>query len=122
MQVQVHTDNHITGHEPLASKVRDTVASALSRFSHRITRVDVHLSDQNGEKGGTADKRCVMEARVERRPPVAVTYHADTLDLAVDGAAGELARLIDRTLARLEDQRSRRTDPLPPGAITGEPS
>lgn len=116
MQVQVNTDHHIKGHEALATSVRATVESAPSRFSDHITRVDVHLSDENGDKRGQNDKRCVMEARLEGHQPVAVTCQAATVDGAVDGAAGELTRLIEKTLGRLHDQRIRRTDPPPPGS------
>ena len=121
MQVQVNTDHHIPGHEALAARVRDVVERALNRFSDRITRVEVHLSDEDGTKSGKYDKRCAMEARLEGRQPVAVTHQAATVDEAVDGAARALARLIRNELARLRDQRSRRTDPLPPGTTpTGE--
>jgi hypothetical protein len=37
------------------------------------------------------------------------------LDQAVDGATDKLTRLIESTLGRLHDQKSRRTDPPPPG-------
>jgi len=114
MHVQVNTDNHIPGHEALAARVRGVVESALSHFSDRITRVEVHLSDEDGNKHGQNDKRCVMEARLEGRQPVAVTHQAATLDEAVDGAAGALSRLIDNLLGRLHDQRRGRTDPPPP--------
>ncbi len=116
MQIQVNTDHHISGHEALATSVRATVESALSRFSDHITRVEVHVSDDNGDKRGQKDKRCVMEARLKGRQPVAVTYQAAAVDEAVDGAVGELTRLIDKTLGRLHDQRIRRTDPPPPGS------
>jgi len=119
MQVQVNTDHHIKGHEALATSVRATVESALRRSSDHITRVEVHLSDENGDKRGQNDKRCVMEARLEGRQPVAVTYQAATVDEAVDGAAGELTRLIENTLGRLHDHNIRRTDsPLPASTLT----
>jgi hypothetical protein len=69
MQVQVNTDHHIKGDEALATSVRATVESALRRSSDYITRVEVHLSDENGDKRGQNDKRCVMEARLEGRQP-----------------------------------------------------
>jgi ribosome-associated translation inhibitor RaiA len=116
MQVQVNTDRHIRGHITLAARVRATVESALERFSDHITRVEVHLSDENGDKEGENDKRCMMEARIEGLQPVAVTQLAATLDDAIDGAAGELTRLIEHTLGRLKDLRRARTDPPPPGA------
>lgn len=114
MQVQINTDRNIAGHEALAAHVSDLVKNALDRLSDHITRVEVHLSDENGDKSGQNDKRCVMEARLEKRQPVAVTHQAATLDQAVEGAAHKLARLIESTLGRLHDQASRRTDPPPP--------
>jgi len=113
MQIQVNTDHTIEGHEALATQVRGVVENALSRMSDHITRVEVHLTDESGSKSGKNDKRCMMEARLEGRQPIAVTDEAATLDLAVDGAADKLARLIEHTLGRLHDQRNHRTDPSP---------
>jgi len=115
MQIQINTDHNIEGHEALAAQVSSVVEGALSLVSDHITRVEVHLSDENSAKGGQHDKRCLMEARLEGRQPIAVTHQAATLDGAVDGAADKLARLIDSDLGRMRDQRSRRREPLPPG-------
>ena len=111
MQIQVNTDHTIEGHEALVTQVRGVVENALSRMSDHITRVEV-LTDESGSKSGKNDKRCMMEARLEGRQPIAVTDEAATLDLAVDGAADKLARLIEHTLGKLHDQRTHRTDSL----------
>jgi hypothetical protein len=103
MLVQINTDSSIKGDEASAEGYRQVVESALDRFSDRITRVEVHLSDQNGPKGGEDDKRCVMEARLEGQQPTAVTCQAASLEEAVAGAADKLARVIDSTLGRLRD-------------------
>ncbi len=113
MQIQVNTDHTIEGHEALAARIRGIVESALSRMSDHITRVEVHLTDERGPKSGKNDKRCMMEARLEGRKPIAVTDESSTLELAVDGAADKLARLIEHTLGKLHDQRTHRTDPPP---------
>jgi hypothetical protein len=114
MQVQINTDHNIEGHEALSAHVSGIVEHALSRISDHITRVEVYLSDENGDKNSPNDKRCVMEARLEGRQPVAVTHQAAILDQAVEGAAHKLTRLIESTLGRLHDQASRRTGPPPP--------
>ncbi len=101
MQIQVNTDHNIEGREELAARVEAVVEAALSRFSDRITRVEVHLSDENGAKSGGNDKRCMMEARLEHRRPTAVTNHAATVDEAVSGAADKLQRSIESALGRL---------------------
>jgi len=122
MKVLINTDHNIGGHEVLAAQVSGVVKNALSRLSDHITRVEVHLSDDNGNKSGSNDKRCVMEARLEGRQPIAVTDQAATLDQAVDGAANKLTRLIEHTLGRLHDEKSRRTDPpLPLSELTNQP-
>jgi len=105
MHIQINTDSNIEGHEEFAIHVTGVVERVLSRFSDRITRVEVHLSDQNSDKSGQDDKRCMMEARLEGRPPTAVTHQAASLGDAVDGAADKLKRSLESTLERLEDAR-----------------
>ena len=114
MQVQINTGHNIEVHQALAAEISGAVESALSRFSDHITRVEVHLSDENSDKkGGTGDMRCMMEARLEGHQPITATHQAATLDQAVDGAADKLARLIEHTLGRQREQQSHRTDPDP---------
>lgn len=117
MQIQINTDRNIEGHESLAAQVRGVVEGTLGRVSDQITRVEVHLSNENSDKkDGNNDMRCMMEARLEGRRPIAVTHQAATLDQAVNGAGDKLTRLIESTLGRQRDQKSRRTDPPPPGS------
>jgi ribosome-associated translation inhibitor RaiA len=99
MKIQVNTDTHIDGHEALAEDVRATVTSTLNHYAQMVTRVEVHLSDQNGRKTGSNDKRCIMEARLEGHEPIAVTDDSDSLAQAITGAAGKLKRAIDHTLS-----------------------
>ena len=120
MQIQINTDHNIECHEALVAQVTETVENALSRFSSHITHVEVHLSDENSDKTSQNDKRCLIEARLEGRQPIAVTYQAATLDQAIDGASGKLARVIESNLGRLHDRESRRTDPFPPGSDVRE--
>ena len=112
MKIQLNTDVHIDGTEALAAQVSATVEQALEHFREHITRVEVHLSDENGGKGGQRDQRCMLEARLEGRQPVAVTHHAATLDQAVHGAAQKLAHLLNSALGRLSDHREK-TSGLP---------
>jgi ribosome-associated translation inhibitor RaiA len=104
MIIQINTDNHIEGREALAEETSATVESTLGHLAEHITRVEVHLSDENSDKGGAHDKRCMMEARLEGHQPIAVTDEAETIDQAIDGAAEKLKRSLDHTLGRLEDR------------------
>lgn len=102
MHIEIRTDSHVHGTERLQERVVEWTEHALSRFARRITRVEVHISDENGDKKTPGDTKCVMEARVEKRPPTVVTDHADGVEAAVRGAAGKLARALEHELGRLE--------------------
>lgn len=110
MQIQINTDHNIEGDEALATHLSSIVTKRLNRISRHITRVEVHMSDENGLKKAKVDKRCLMEARLENRPPVAVTCNAETLHQAVEGAADKLIGAIESDLGRLQDQSSRSID------------
>lgn len=111
MKIQINTDRTIQGREALTERYRDDVASALANVSRHVTRVEVHLGDENGEKGGQGDKRCTMEARLEGRQPIAVTEHASSLDLALHGACHKLARMIGDIVDAQRDSRRNPADP-----------
>lgn len=104
MQIQINTDRNIAGREKLTAHFKAVLKDALSRFSGQITRVEVHLSDENSHKtSGLDDKRCVLEARLKGLQPIAVTHQAATLDQAVDGAAEKLKKSLESTLGRLHN-------------------
>ncbi len=105
MQILINTDGHKGGGEALASTVSGMIETALARFSAHVTRVEVHMSDENGNKGGEQDKRCVLEARMEGRKPVAVTHHAANMKQAVQGASDKLVHLLDSAVGRLKEHR-----------------
>jgi ribosome-associated translation inhibitor RaiA len=46
----------------------------------------------------------MMEARLQRRQPTAVTHQAATMDQAVDGAAERLQRSLERELGRVRNR------------------
>lgn len=108
VQIQVNTDRHIEGSTELTVQVEAALEGALARFSDRITRVEVHLSDENGsQKSGGSDKRCVLEARLAGMQPIKVSADGPSHELALDGAMKNLAKLLGRTLERLDNPKGR---------------
>jgi ribosome-associated translation inhibitor RaiA len=75
----------------------------LSRVSEHISRLEVHLSDENGSKHGQNDKRCMIEARLEGRQPIAVTAHAHTHEQSVSEACDKLKNSLSTILGRLKN-------------------
>ncbi|WP_339538531.1 HPF/RaiA family ribosome-associated protein [Pseudomonas sp. RA_15y_Pfl2_54] len=101
MQIQVNSDNHIQSSKRLEEWVRTTIESTLDRYEEDLTRVEVHLSDENGDKPGPHDMRCQLEARPKGHQPISVTHKADTLDQAIDGAAEKLEHALDHLFGKL---------------------
>ncbi len=101
MIIQFNTDKNINGNEEFTAPYVTQIEEELSRYSHQISRIEVHLSDQDGSKNGLHAMRCMMEARVEGRKPIAVSNQADTHDQAVGGALDKLTASLDTMLGRL---------------------
>jgi hypothetical protein len=110
MQVQVNTSNGIENKETLERWADGFLNDALARFGHEITRVEVQLSDENSGKKGAPNKRCMLEARLNGRDPLAVSHHGETQDEAFRGATQKLIRVLEHTLGKLDrEHRDRDT-------------
>lgn len=105
MKVLIHSDDSIQVDQRLQEFVEGVVQSTLEPFAGHITRAEVHLSDENKRKGGSVDKRCTIEVRIQKRQPDAVTHHADTTEQAVSGAADKLLRVVEKIFSQLRDHR-----------------
>ena len=67
MTILINTDKNISGNERFESYVHSTINEDLSRIGDNITRIEVHFSDENGNKEGVGDKRCTLEARLKKQ-------------------------------------------------------
>ncbi|WLI90059.1 HPF/RaiA family ribosome-associated protein [Massilia sp. R2A-15] len=112
MQININTDKTIERHQGLDEHVESVVNAAVARFGEQITRVEVHLSDENSQKSADGGSRCMLEARVTNYQPIAVSDHAPTLHQAISGAAEKLKRAVDSALGRLHDKQLHKTPTL----------
>jgi len=103
MTIQINTDHNVTVHEAFEAKLDGLLSEELSRFSEHITRLEVHLSDENGSKQEQNDKRCMIEARIKGRQPIAVTANANDYELAVSGAVEKLKASLDKIEGKLRN-------------------
>ncbi|MBP5073269.1 HPF/RaiA family ribosome-associated protein [Pseudomonas chlororaphis] len=106
MQIQVNSDNHIQSSIRLEEWVRTTIESTLERYEEDLTRVEVHLRDENGDKPGPHDLRCQLEARPKGHQPISVTHKAESLELAIEGAATKLENSLEHLFGRLRNKRT----------------
>ena len=105
MHININTDKTIERHQGLDQHVDTVVKAAVGRFGEHITRVEVHLSDENSQKSADGGNRCLLEARITGYQPIAVSSHAVHLHQAVSGAADKLQRAIESALGRLHDKQ-----------------
>lgn len=105
MQIQVNTDNFIHGDERVIEVSENAVRTGLDIFAYRLTRVEVHLKDQNADKHGPEHIRCTMEARPRGMDPIAA--HADAADIqaALKGAAKTLRGRLSSAFQKLGPHR-----------------
>lgn len=100
MQIQFNYAN-IDSSAHLEDHVKDTLRSEMGRFADRVTRIEVHFADVNGQtKSGRPDKRCLLEARPSGRDPLAIEAVAETFYAAASDAAGKLGRALASRLER----------------------
>jgi ribosome-associated translation inhibitor RaiA len=103
MKIQFNTDKTIIGNEEHEDYFTKWVTDAIKRYESRLSRVEVHISDENGSKKGVDDIRCLLEARIEGRQPLVVTCDADTVEKSVSGAIDKLKSSLETTLGRLQN-------------------
>lgn len=96
MQVQFNSDSSVMGTDNVAERIETQLREKLSRFEDRLTRLEVHVRDENGRKGGGDDKACMIEARPRGGKPIGVTGHAAKVDDAARKAANTLAQRLER--------------------------
>ena len=96
MKIQINTGSQVELSAQKMKEIEEAVTAGMERFSDKITRIELHLVDENSSaKGGPDDKRCRIEARPAGMKPTEVTHKASTIQFAVDGALDKLERALE---------------------------
>jgi len=91
----------------LEENLERKIQFALDRFWPMIQRLEVHMKDVNGPRGGE-DKLCTIRARLlTRRTLVACARSDDWLDAAT-GASRKIQQLMARFLAKRRSTRRKK--------------
>ena len=98
MFIRISTDNQVKSDAESNDRLEERVRAKLKRFEQRLTDVEVHVEDVNGQKGGDADKRVSLEARPTGHKPVAVHAAAARVENAVSLAADKAVRALEHAL------------------------
>ena len=106
MNIEIRTDKNIQNSERLIDYVRAELNQEFQRHSERITHFSVHLSDENGDKGGDDDIRCMIEAKPAGLKAVVVNHRGHNLDTAIHGAIDRLKRSLEHVIEKKESSRA----------------
>jgi len=104
MKIQFNTDKNIEGTEMLKTFVSEKINSGLKHFVDKITRIEVHLSDQNADKGGTDDIQCKIEARVESIQPVMVVSKSESKEIALSDAVDKMKARLGTIIGKMRNK------------------
>jgi len=110
MQVLLHSDPNTDGSSLMAEHLTSVVNEAMARFGERITRVEAHLSDVNGEVKSSADDiHCTLETRLVGMEAVVVKNSAGNAHQAIEGAVRKLKRAVATQIEKHDPRHHRAT-------------
>jgi hypothetical protein len=113
MQVIVNTDSNVDGTERVAGGLETIVEESLARYGDRLTRVEVHLSDESAGRSSAEDITCTLEARPAGGTPVVVTESANTVEQSLAGALHKMKSLLETHFGKLDARKGN----LPMGEV-----
>lgn len=106
MEIRFNTDNATAGSAEMAQAVEDRLTERLdARFGERLTTIEVHVRDVDGD----SNRPDGMEARLEARPkngdPIFVAERAEQPLDAVNAALGTLVTRLDTVFGKADRHR-----------------
>lgn len=100
MQLLVNTGQVPTS-DALDAHIRARLQRVLGHLGERLTRVEVHLRDENALHRHTGDdKRVTIEARPSGMKPITVEAIGGDFFKVVGVASGKLGRALERRFGR----------------------
>lgn len=107
MDIRFNSDNAIDGHAGLAEKVQARITERLeTRFGSRLTTIEVHVRDVDGD----SNRADGVEARIEARPangqPLFVSERAAEPYDAVNAALGTMVTRLDGVFGKADRHRA----------------
>lgn len=103
MQIQINTDNNIEGSQNMEAYFKERLEQGLKNFSEYLTRLEVHVSDQNADKGGADDIQCRIEARIRGKEPIMVEERGENQEAALGGAIDKLQRVMRKVKGKMTE-------------------
>ena len=94
--------------DAIENHTQKKLETMLHHYGDRILKVIVHLSDDNGPKGGI-DKHCHIHVEMKKLPTVIIEDSEENLYAAIDLAAHRAERAVRKTLEKAQT-KARKVD------------
>jgi ribosomal subunit interface protein len=101
MNIQFNTGNNIDGSDRQRDYFSTLISEDLKRYDSQMTRLEVHLSDQDNSQHEKSEIKCTLEARLKNLNPIVVTNHGNSHEEAIKGATQKLKKSLDTVTGRL---------------------
>lgn len=103
MEIKINTNTSIEADERMVAYLKEEIGNALSIFNDKLTRVEVHLADENGPKADVDSIICKLEARPRGLQPVMVSSKESTMHKAVVSASSKLKSALQTKFGKLSN-------------------
>ncbi|NCP15234.1 MAG: HPF/RaiA family ribosome-associated protein [Sphingomonadales bacterium] len=107
MDIRFNSDNAIDGNADLGDKVRERITERLeTRFGSRLTTIEVHVSDVDGDSNRSDGVEAKIEARPKNGAPIFVSERAEEPFDAVNSALGTMVSRLDTVFGKADRHRA----------------
>lgn len=107
MDIRFNSDNAIDGSAELGDAVRERIMERLdNRFGSRLTTIEVHVRDVDGDSNRSDGVEARLEARPKSGAPIFVSEQAEKPFDAVNSALGTLVNRLDSVFGKADRHRS----------------
>ena len=100
MKIQINTNNIIEGNNRLEEYYKEELEKSYGHYETKITRIEAHFGEQTDKKFAHENNRCLLEFRLEKLDPIAVTAHADSTEKAFRDAVHKGTKLLITTFEK----------------------
>ena len=106
MKIIINSNSQVELKQDAILHFESEITSSLERFADWITRIEVHLTDENSaKKSGQDDIRCMMEARPSGHQPISIEVRAASTSPAIMEATEMLERRLDTMLSKIRTEQ-----------------
>lgn len=106
MDIRFNSDNAINGSAEMAQAVEERLTERLeTRFGSRLTTIEVHVRDVDGDSNRSDGVEARLEARPKNGDPIFVAERGEKPMEAVNAALGTLVNRLDSVFGKADRHR-----------------